>query len=368
MKRLPIPLIALFLAACAKQNVQTQITEGTTIEKTKYAREIEAQSPFETLTMSWTEASKLMETRHPAFLTAKSNFTQANGEKPMVGEITSQVKQTISGSVGQIVSPTALLKSLQNPAEHIPKQISSISSIKDFSHQLEESEWQEAKASIQSELTMRDERVKLHHLLRKEQIINTELQLAESSLKSQKDSDPKFLATLDAWRNTLIEERKSWLVEMRDLFDAEYHDLRFTPDQSGLTDYRNIDQPDLNDLQRWCHLQRTHQLATSLSHQHSKNKSAIPGTLLISQKFGQDPQPQTLTDPATIRKQVRSLIQSWRELKAAQQEADNIEKSQSKPSLSTPANLTQRQKIYKLRTSEIHHASILWTLDEGCWK
>ncbi len=368
MKRLPIPLIALFLAACAQQNVQTKITEGTTVEKSKYAKEIAAQSPFETLTMSWTDAAKLMESRNQKFLTAKSNFTKANEEKPLVGEITSQLKNTVSSSVGQVISPGNLLKSLQNPVEQIPKQISSISSIKDFPHQLEQNEWQEAHTSIQAELTMRDERVKLHHLLRKEQIINAELQLVESALKSQKISDPKFLAALDAWHNTLTDERKLWLAEMRNVFDAEYHDLRFSPDKSGLTDYRNIDQPDLNDLQRWCQLQRSHHLVTALANQHSKNKSTIPGSVLISQKFSSDPQPQKLTDSATIRKQVRTLIQSWRELKSSQQEADDIEKSQSTPSLTTPGELTQRQKIHKLRTQELHHASILWTLDESCWK
>lgn len=368
MKRLPIPLIALFLAGCAQKNVQTRITEGTTIEKAKYAKEIAAQSPFETLTMSWTDAAKLMESRNPKFLAAKTHFAKANEEKPMVAEITNQIKQTLSGSVGQFASPSALLKSIQNPAEQIPKQVSSITSIKDFPYQLEQNEWKETQTSIQAELTMRDERVKLHHQLRREQVINTELRLVEAALKSGNISDPKFLTALDAWHNTLIEERKLWLTEMRNVFDAEYHDLRFSPDKSGLTDYRNIDQPDLNDLQRWCRLQRTQDLVNALSNQHSKNKSAIPGAMLITQKFDPEPQTQKLTDSATIRKQVRTLIQSWRELKSSQQEADEIEKSQSAPSLASPAELTQRQKIYKLRTQELHHASILWTLDEFCWK
>ncbi len=366
MKRLPIPLIAIFLAGCAQQNVQNKISAASSVETSKYEREIDAQSPFQTLTMSWSEALNLMESRNPKFLTAKSHFNKANEEKPAVAEITDQVKQTISGSVGQLVSPSALLKSLQNPTEQIPKQIVSIGTIKDFSHQLEQNEWKEVQTSIQAELAMRDEKVKLHHLLRKEQIINSQLDRIETLLKSLKNPDPKFLSSLESWRNTLIQDRKNWLSEIRDVFDAEYHDLRFKPDHSGFTDYRNIDQPNLDDLDRWCHLQRTHHLVTALANQHDKNQSAIPGGMLISQKFSQDLQPQKLTDSATIRKQVRSLIHSWRELKASQQEADTLE--QSKPSLTTPAELTQHQKIYKLRTQELHHASILWNLDETCWK
>lgn len=368
MMRLQITLIALFLASCAQQNVQNKIAEASTVEASKYEREIDAQSPFETLTMSWSEAFTLMESRNPKFLSAKANFNRANQEKPAVGEITSQVKQTISGSVGQLVSPSALLKSIQNPTTQIPKQISSIGTIKDIPHQLEQNEWKEVQTSIQAEIAMRDERVKLHHLLRREQIIKSELELVETHLKSLGNPDPKFIASLESWRNSLIEDRKTWLSEMRDVFDAEYHDLRFKPDNSALTDYRKIEQPDLNDLERWCHLQRSHHLVTALSNHHSKNKSSIPGAMLISQKFSSSLQPQKITDSATIRKQVRSLIHSWRELKASQQKADNIESFQSKPSLATPANLSQRQQIYKLRTQELHHASILWNLDETCWK
>jgi hypothetical protein len=366
MKRLPIILIAIFLAGCAQDHVQNQITEASSAEASKYEREIDAQSPFQTLTMSWSEALTLMESRNPKFLSAQSNFNKANREKPAVGEITSQLKQTISGSVGQLISPSSLLKSLQNPTEQIPKQISSLGNIKNVTHQLEQNEWQEIQTSVQAELAMRNERVKLHHLLRKEQIINSELKLVETHLKSLKNPDPKFLASLESWQNTLIEERKTWLSEMRDVFDAEYHDLRFKPDKSALTDYRHIDQPDLNDLQRWCHLQRIHHLVTALANQHSKNKSAIPGAMMISQKFSSEPQALKLTDSATIRKQVRSLIHSWRELKASQQESDTLE--QAKPSISTPTELTQRQKIHKLRTQEFHHACILWNLDESCWK
>lgn len=368
MKRWPILLIALFLAACAQQSVKNKIAEASPTVTSKYEREIDSQSPFQTLTMSWSEAAERMESRNPVFLAAKSRFTKANQEKPVVAEITGQVKQNISGSVGQLVSPASLLKSLQNPVDQIPKQISSIGDIKNLPHQLEQHEWQEVSTSIEAELAMREERVKLHHLLRKEQIINAELQLAETALKNQKSADPKFLAALENWRNSLSEDRKTWLTEMRNVFDAEYHDLRFKPDHSGLTDYREIDQPDLDDLDRWCHLQRSQQLVHALSQQHSKNKSIIPGSTLIIQKFSTEDPPVKLTDPAAIRKQVRSLLNSWRELKAAQQEADALEKSSPKPTLSTPAEHGQRQKIYKLRTAEVHHTSILWSMDETCWK
>lgn len=368
MKRWLTSLLPLFLAACAQQNVQNKIAEASPTEASKYEREIDSQSPFETLTMSWSEAIELMESRNPAFLSARSRFTKANQEKPVVAEISGQVKETISGSVGQIISPSALLKSLQNPVEQLPKRISSIGDIKNVPHQLEKHEWQEVSTSLEAELAMREERVRLHHLLRKEQIINAELHLAETALKNQKSNDPKFLSALENWRNTLHEDRKTWLTQMRNVFDAEYHDLRFKPDRSGLTDYRGMVQPDLNDLNRWCHLQRTHHLVNALSRQHSKNRSALPGATLITQKFSSENPTTKLTDPAIIRKQVRSLLNSWRELKAAQQEADALEKTPPKPSLTSAPELAQRQKIYKLRTTEIHHTGILWSMDEDCWR
>lgn len=316
--------------------------------------------------MSWTEAEDLMESRNPKFLAARKKYDDALEETPKVNQLASQLKTVVSGSVGQVISPTALLKSLQSPTTQIPKQIASIGKLKDIPHQIEQNAWQQAAAIVDAELTMRQERVELQRILAQSELIDSEIEIAETASKTKHLEDPKLTTAITDWKNHLHSERKKWLTEVRNLFDAEYHDVKFTHDNSALPNYRNADQPDLSDWQRWCQLQRTQQLITELSKpENQKNKN--PGTMLISHVSSHpDDETLNLRDTSAVRKEVRTLVQSWRELKSAQQQAAPLETL--KPTINHPKDITHRQKLFKLRTSEIHHASILWELDEHCWK
>ena len=71
------------------------------------------------------------------------------------------------------------------------------------------------------------------------------------------DSKPDFLVAMSKWRAAVLHNRKKWLEDTRNMFDAEYHDVRFIKDGSGLTMYRNTDEPDFSKWQRWCSLQRS---------------------------------------------------------------------------------------------------------------
>ncbi len=364
--------VVFSLAGCVRQHVNESLAEATVVEGRRYADEVESQSPFEIVEIRWSEAEALMEKRNPAFVAAHRSYAQAIEEKPLVGELASEVKSAVTLSIGDVFDTDALLGSLKSPATQLPKQFASFGRLKDLSHQIEQSAWDDAAASVDAELVMRKEKVRLHRLLRMGELIDTELKRVKVA-SPPAGAAPELVAAFHAWRTDLDGERRKWLSEVRDVFDAEYHDVAFVRDGSALPTYRDLEHPDLAEWRRWCRLRRSKELVTVLGKQHQKDKSVVPGASMVTGKIADLVNPGSedrdgVRDAGSVRREVRSLIRSWREMKAAQHRAELLEEANREPAFDSPARVGARQKIFELRRDEIQHASVVWMMDEQCWQ
>lgn len=349
------------------------MAEQAVVENRRYAREVTAQSPFDTVEMSWSEAEELMKKRNPDYLVAQSAYQKAIEQKPVVKNLTDEVKDAVSISFGDVLKPRSLLEAINEPVTQLPKQLASLGKIKDISHKMEGSAWKHTVESVDAELKMREERVKLQQLLRTGELIDTEMARLESAPPLPADADPKLAEALKAWRGQLRDERKKWLGEVRDFFNAEYRDVRFVKDRSGLPTYRDSDRPDLTKGDRWCRLKRSKDLVTVLRKAHEQSKPAVPGTRLVTRKLaemvhGDEVEPGPAIKPETVRGEVRALIRNWREMKDAQEQARGLERENAAGPFDSIARVDQCQTLYKLRQQEIRHSVMVWMMDEQCWQ
>lgn len=367
---------ALVLIGCVDRKITSPLVQTANVEGRRYAKEVDAQSPFETVEMPWIEAGELIKERNPSFVSASTNFSEALVGKPLVSELTREVKTTVTESFGSIFDIDTLVSSLKAPSIEIPKRIASISRLKDVSHEVKQGAWEDAGKSVDAELEMRKVEVQLHRLMRTGKLIDRELVNALRTPKLDPDSgqnpDPKFIGVLAAWRASLKTERSNWLTEVRNLFDAEYHDVNFIPDDSGLPTYRNAENPDLGKWRRWCHLRRSKELIGKLTQNHKESKPTLPGTAFVAkslkQMVNQNSGPTTVRKTDSVRQEVRTLIQSWRSMKETQGQADLLEELSGDLPLQTQGEIKARQKIFQLRKAEIKYVSVVWLLDEDCWR
>lgn len=366
----------LVLSGCVNQPITSSLVQTASAEGRRYAKEVDAQSPFETVEMRWIEAGELIKERNPSFIEASKRHSESLEGKPLVSELTREVKNTVTESIGTILDIDTLVSSLKAPTLEIPKRIASISRLKDVSHEVKQGAWEDAGTSVDAELEMRKIEVQLHRLMRTGKLINREIERAELIPKLDPDSeqkpDPKFIAALNGWRSSLKKERLNWLTEVRNLFDAEYQDVHFIPDDSGLPNYRNAENPDLGEWRRWCHLRRSKELIGELAQSHQESKPTLPGTNFVAKSLKQmvnkDSGSTIVRGTDSVREEVRALIQSWRSMKEAQQQAELLEELSNDLPLQNQAELQARQKIFQLRKAEIKYTSVVWLLDEDCWQ
>lgn len=377
MKIFVVALCAIGIISCAQQRVVDSLNDAAAVEGREYAAEMAAQSPFDTVEMKWSDAARQMEKRNPAYLAARQIYEQSAAENSEVRELTSEIRRSVTSSVGGVLNPGAVLESMRNPAIELPKQIASIGGIKDISHNVNQNAWQGASAAVDAKLAMRRERVKLHRLLRTGAQLDHEISLVEKSTSATgKDADPELGNAMREWRGELRDARETWLSEVRDFFDAEYHDVRFIADASGLPTYRNVDQPELEDWERWCQLVRSKELVDTLAKSHAENKPAVPGTTMVTSTLGNlvgggDDEPDfspAIRESSAVRREVRTLVQSWRNMKRAQTQAARLESAEEATTITSVADVTNRRKIHQLRTTEIENAAKVWMMDETCWE
>lgn len=368
-----LALIAtIFLANCAHDRVAESVAETSKAEGQRYAREVASQSLFETVEITWSEAARRMQSRNPQYIRALESITSSTAETDLLPEMAGTVKDAVSSSIGDVIKPSALIETLSDPVAEIPKRIGSLASIKDLPHQLEQDEWKTISTTVKAQWTMRTLHVQLHRLLQEGELIDTEVKRLNSAQPPIGDSDPKVLAAMGKWHAVVHGKRATWLEQVRDIFDAQYHDARFIPDGTGLTMYREIERPDLGDWRRWAKLQRTRQMVDALGEKHSREKPAIPGSKLITGKLKDmveenDVGMHQVRDAAAVRSEVRSLAKHWQLLKAVQKQAAKLEKKHRKDDPDSPIWIAARQKIFELRLSEIQYASAIWMSDETCW-
>lgn len=367
-----IGLGAVLAAGCAQQQVAESVAGHAMVEGRRYADEVKAQSPFETVQLQWSEAESLMEKRNPDFLAARAEYHAALDQKPVVRELTDEVAAAVDLSF-DVLKPDVLLESFRTPAMQLPRQLASLGKLKDLSHSIEQNAWENTARTVDAEMRMRKEKVELHRLLRLGELIDDELERVTAAPPPPSDADPKLTSAIDAWRVKLRDERKKWLGDVRNFFDAEYHDVRFVKDEAGLPTYQDTVRPDLTEWKRWCRLRRSQELVDVLKKAHESSKPAIPGTRLVKSTLSEivhpdEPAIAPTLDQESVRKEVRELIQHWREMKQAQVTADGLENADPQPAFDDIARVNRRQEIFKLRQQEIQHAGEVWIADELCWR
>jgi len=370
MKTLAVSLAGICLTGCVQTRLAGSVTEAHEIESRQYATEVAAQSPFKTVEMRWSEAARLMENRNHAFANARKTHDETLARKSEAVGITRTIGTTVTGSIGEVLNPGALLDTLRDPTKHVPKQLASLGRIKDISHTLEQGAWNDASTALDAELAMRRERVRLHRLLRTGELLDAESRHLQAAPDAT--DNPELAKALAEWRAALRQERETWLAEVRDLFDAEYHDVRFIRDGSGLPTYRDIDEPDLADADRWCRLARSKEIVDILAKSHADDKPVVPGATLVTNRLSgmfrtEDDTSRQIRSDDAARREARALIKSWRDMKRAQREAASLEEHHAEPGFNTPADVAARRRILAHRKAEIENAAVIWMMDEHCW-
>jgi hypothetical protein len=364
-------LVAAFCNSCTQQQVTGSVAEHSVVEGSRYAEEVAAQSPFETVEISWSEAENLMKKRNQDYRSAASAYQEAIEHQPLVQKLTSEMKGAVTVSFSDVLKPKSLVAMLNEPVTQIPKQLASLSKIKDISHSAEEKAWQHTEESVDAKLKMREKKVKLQTLLRTGELLDGEMSKLKAAPPLPEDAPPKLEKTLDSWRGELRNERKQWLGEVRDFFNAEYSDVHFVKDDSGLPTYRNTRRPDLSKWERWCQLRRSKELVKVLKKVHSEEKPTVPGTRMVKSKlaamFNEENGKEPILAVTSVRGEVRKLIQNWREMKEAQKEAEELESKEAETSFESIAQVNQRKAIFNFRQKEIEHRANVWLMDEQCW-
>lgn len=369
---MPLGLMVALTTSCVQQHITDSVTEHSVVEGARYAEEVSAQSPFDTVEMSWSEAAELMKVRNHGYREALNAYEKAVEEQPLLQQLTANVKGTVKVSVSDVLKPQELLKMFNEPVTQLPKQLASLSKIKDISHTAETDAWKHTADAVDAEIKMREEKVKLQSLLRTGELIDGEIKNLESAAPLPKDIDPKVAQSVKKWQDSLRSERGKWLDQVRDFFDAEYNDVQFVKDSSGLPSYTNVSRPDLSKWERWCQLKRSKELVTGLTKAHEKEKPALPGTSLVTDKISSmlrldDKEAKQVRNSQSVRKEARKLIQNWRKMKEAQKKAAKLEAEEKPGSFGSLAHVAKRQTIFNLRRQEIQHASVIWMMDENCW-
>ena len=103
-----------------------------------------------------------------------------------------------------------------------------------------------------------------------------------------------------------------------------------------------------------------------------RDRPTLPGTAFVAkslkQMVNQDSGPTTVRKTDSVRQEVRTLIQSWRSMKETQEQAELLEELSGDLPLQTQGELKARQRIFQLRKAEIKYVSVVWLLDEDCWR
>ena len=357
--------------SCAQQEVAVCVENHSFHEGTRYADEVAAQSPFETVEISWSVARELMEERNLAYRKALKAYRVARAEVPMLTQLSSQLKESVGVSLHDVLKPQALAKSFQDPIVGLPKQLGSISALKDISHVMEQDVWEKAGESVEARLQMRTEKVKLYSLLSQGEVIERELERLEAEQPdAELELDPKLKEARLKWLASVEKDRDEWIAEVRDFFNAEYYDVNFQKDSSAKPSYRSVRAPDLTEWQRWCFLNRSQSLVKALQEQHKKSKPTVPGTRAVKSKVDDilNKREEYLVTLNTnkVRGEVRNLISNWREMKRTQSELSALDFG-GNASGDPKVDLAKAQKVYQLRCQEIEHTSVVWMMDEDCW-
>lgn len=364
--KLAITAMSCCWVSCAQQEVVKKVDLHSYREGMRYTGEVESQSPFKPMKQSWSGALALMKERNLEYLKAKKSFYESRQKRHGIQQFGEKLTESVKLSVQDALKPTAIVKSVKDPVAGLPQQLSSVTGIKDISHQMEQEVWKGEVSAVEARLVMRREQVKLYGILARGEVIESELKRVKAQdLAAIKDGKQK--AAHKKWVAKVEKDRAAWLNEVRDFFNAEYYDVKFTRDESEMPDYRGVATPNLEEWQRWCFLSRSQKLVKELTNNHDKGKPVVPGERLVRttavQFVGGEPEYDVELEEAQLRGEVRKLIRNWREMKSAQADQKELMSIAKNGAVA----LAAFQQQYALRQKEIKHASVVWMLDEHCW-
>jgi uncharacterized protein YajQ (UPF0234 family) len=278
------------------------------------------------------------------------------------------------------LNPGEIAQAVKNPVASIPRQLESITDLKNISHSLTQSEWERVSQSVRADAVQRREIVSLHALFcQDENLVKAEKDLGtlverlstEDTAKPNKPMAEELAKAQAAIKN----ERAQWLNQVRNFFNAEYYDVEFTDYKKKLSFYREVTNPEFSDWKRWRMLENSDRLASELKEQHGKAKPALPGISLITHNLGLAELRSNLNQQNVFNqemaKEVRQMLKSWRKLKYVQQKIVSSEVRFSQKAIEkypSVADLKLITALYDLKKKEIEQLRAFWMIDENCWK
>lgn len=358
---------------CAHKEVRYQLDNKVQDSGENYAKELEAQSPFEKVSLSWNDATELMRERNAKYQKAVATQIEAESKGGVVKNFTYEVKRSLTNTATQTLNPKEIVKAINNPVAELPKRLKSLTDLKNISHSLEQQEWHRVGQAVEAQKITRVEMVKLHVLFRQERVIEGQKALLEKYEKLA-EGQPKLVSLLKKKRKIYEGEREAWLNSVRDFFNAEYHDVDFYDTENSLTLYREVSDPEFHQWQRWRRLDRAEELVKQLSKEHGDNKPVVPGVNSLKASLGiKEVQSNLLVNvekQTSVRGEVRMMLKKWRELKNAQIKIAALKSKESdsfKLEGMTAQVIDEQFKIYEFLQTEIKLVSYFWMLDEECW-
>ncbi len=379
-----LAVVSLTLTQCVTQQVTQELDQNVEKQGESYARELAAQSPFKKVEMSWMEASELMKDRNPSYRKAITDKEESQIKRGLVNNLTFEVRKSLSNSVQTTLNPSELASAMKDPVASLPKQLESITDLKNITHSLTQSEWERVSQSMKADTAQRKEMVNLHALFcqsenlsqAEDNIRRIKQELALKGGVITKESKAMTVELTKA-QGVLTKERQQWLDQVRNFFNAEYFDVEFNHYTKRLNFYRTVHNPEFSDWRRWRVLENSARLATEMQKQHVKEKPVLPGMNRIKQNFGVDELRSSLAEQSTLNEsmahEVRQMLKNWRNLKSVQSKIAQTEVSFAQsPSITDPlpsvADLKRVTVMYHLKKKEIEHLKSFWMIDEKCWK
>jgi len=366
------------MLSCATHEVAKTVDQHSQRVGQDFADEILAQSPFERVTLDWDEARELMYDRNLAVAKAYESKQEAAVSSPLIADLMNHVQSSVGDTARGILSPDDLFKVAKSPFEELPKHFENLASLKDFSHKMQLQAYDDVKDASQAEQTIREEEVKLQALF----VTGSLLEQRSDLLKqwnSNESSSAKIKLMLKKDKVAYVESREKWLDQVRDFFNAEYADVKFSGLGPKFPYYRSVSNPHFENWQRWRVLQRSEKLAIGLKKLHDANRPVVPGTNLVKSKVLTMLHVGTIDEDVQnqqgVRSSVRGVLRNWRGLKELH--VKQAELSKQLDELDGMQNMTEAQQVKKyslakkildVQHKELGHAKGLWLIDERCWK
>lgn len=374
-ERLILLVFSLMLfTQCATVEVEQVLKHEVESKGESYTRELAAQSPFKKVEISWREASELMKERNTKYRKALLSREESLHKKGLVNNLTHELRKSLSSSVQMTLNPSEIAKAMKDPIASLPRQLESITDLKNISHSLTQTEWGRVTQGVEAEAVQREEVVNLHVLFCQGEIIESaERDLAkikrklsaEGEVKPNKAVDRELVKT----DGVIKKEREQWLNRVRDFFNAEYHDVKLSDYKGKLNFYRGVKDPGFSDWKRWRVLANSSQVAGEMKKDHVDAKPVLPGMNMLKSNLGLTDLRAKLAEPSTLNKdmvmEVRRMLKDWRILKSVQQEL-----AESKLAGGEAVGLPELRhvtKVYNLRKKEIEKLKNFWVIDEECW-